>query len=115
MTSLMIAVVGLLWFAGAVTTLFAGHFRVTGNGILSDITSTASHLVHAHPQTFLLLFLFFFTTLILSCIGLIVYQNKTKKDQDFICFTLLAEMMRQRPSEESAEVTVGPRAFPRAG
>ncbi len=110
---LVIALIGLLWFGAAVTSLFAQHFHLTGDGVLRDITATASQLVLANPQTFLLLLLFFFTTLILSCIGLIVYQNKTKKDHDFICLTQLAEMMRKPTDQTPADAT--PTEMRRAG
>jgi len=97
----VISILGLLWFTRAVLSLFVNNFQSTELGLLPDITSTLSRLVHVHPQTFLLLFLFFFTTLILSCIGLVIYQNKTKKDHDFICFTMLAEMMRDRKDQQA--------------
>lgn len=98
---LLIALAGSLWFGSAVLRLFVANFQLTEQGMLRDISSAASRLVLANPQTFLLLLLFFFTTLILSCIGLIVYQNKTKKDHDFLCFTQLADMMRQREESRS--------------
>jgi glycosyltransferase involved in cell wall biosynthesis len=113
---LTVSVVGFLWFTRAVVALFLGNFHASDLGILADITNTLSQQVHAHPQTFLLLFLFFFTSLILSCIGLIIYQNKTKKEQDFICFTLLAEAMRQRQTEAAPqEAPAVPPRLNRAG
>jgi dolichol-phosphate mannosyltransferase len=106
---IVLSVLGLLWFTGAVIHILSKHFTVTDAGLLVDITNTLSHLVHAFPQTFLILFLFFFTTMILTCIGLIIYQNKAKKDQDYICFTLLAEMIRQRDSKEPASQDAKPK------
>lgn len=111
---LVIALFGLVWFSSAVLILFGQNYRATDAGILRDITNTASHLVHANPQTFLLFLFFFFTTLILSCIGLIVYQNKTKRDHDYLCFTQLADMMR-RQAANHANAVDEPRPFHRAG
>src|SRR5207253_9129580 len=64
---IVLAILGLLWFSGAVLHVLGKHFTVGNDGLLVDITNTLSHSVHAHPQTFLIWFLFFFTTLILTC------------------------------------------------
>ena len=85
-----------MWFTVAASELFARNFTPTDHGVLVDITNTLSRLTQTYPQTFYVWFLFFFTTMILTSIGLIIYQNKAKKDQDFICFTQIADMIRAR-------------------
>ena len=97
---IFVSVFGLLWFTVAVTHVIGRSFALTDGGLLKDITDTLSHMVQTFPQTFLLWILFFFATMILTCIGLIIYQNKAKKDQDFICFTLLAEQMRRQAKQQ---------------
>lgn len=101
---IVISILGLLWFTGAVTHILIRHSALTDAGLVVDITNTLSSAVHTSPHTFFIWFLFFFTTMILTSIGLIIYQNKAKKDQDYICFTQLAEMMRQRDIEAPAEM-----------
>ena len=93
---IVLSVVFLAWFSFAVLYLFCRDFTATGRGTLADVTETFSMLVHENPQTFLCLTLFFFSTMILSCIGLIIYQNKIKKDHDFLYFTFLSDRLHQR-------------------
>jgi len=92
---ILLAIVGLIWFTSAVIYLFCRDYTSTPRGVLPDITTTFSTLIQQNPQTFVAMFSFFFTTLILSCIGLIIYQNKIKKDHDFLYFTLLSDRLRQ--------------------
>jgi glycosyltransferase involved in cell wall biosynthesis len=93
---IVISILGLLWFTGAVTHILIRHSALTDAGLIVDITNTLSRGVHTSPHTFFIWFLFFFTTMILTSIGLIIYQNKAKKDQDYICFTHLAQLIRNR-------------------
>jgi len=92
---ILLSIVGLIWFTGAVLLLFCQEYASSPRGILADVTATLSAITQQNPQTFLALFSFFFTTMILSCIGLIIYQNKIKKDHDFVYFTLLSDRLRQ--------------------
>ena len=93
------SILGLIWFTSVLTYLFSKHFAMTNDGVLLDITNTFRHLAITFPHTFLIFLLFFFTTIILTCIGLIIYQNKAKKDQDYHCFVQLSQMIRQQRQE----------------
>jgi cellulose synthase/poly-beta-1,6-N-acetylglucosamine synthase-like glycosyltransferase len=93
------SILGLSWFTFVLTHLFCRHMAMTDDGLLLDITNTFRHLAHTFPHTFFIFLLFFFTTMILTCIGLIIYQNKAKKDHDYHCFVQLSQMIRQQRQE----------------
>jgi len=80
---------GTLWFGIALTTLFAKAYSRTDMVGLQAITVSAREVVMHNPQTIVIFAVLLQASLVLSAVGIIVLQNKIKKEQDYIYFSKL--------------------------
>jgi glycosyltransferase involved in cell wall biosynthesis len=80
---------GTLWFAIAIAALFfSSYFQATSGG-LKAITFAAKHVIETDPQTVATFAVLLLTGLILFSLGIVILQNKFKRDQDFVYFSCL--------------------------
>lgn len=80
---------GTLWFAIAILILFASSYSQTTAGSLTAITVAANNVMQANPQTVVTFTVLLFTAMILFSLGIIILQNKVKREQDFLYFSRL--------------------------
>ena len=79
-----------IWFGIAMMIVFRGHLALApGASVIQDISHACNQTVVTAPQTCFIFALAIQTTLIFLSIGILVFQSKAKKEQDFIYFTKL--------------------------
>jgi glycosyltransferase involved in cell wall biosynthesis len=91
---------GTLWFGIAIATLFTSAYARTSFSGLAGISSAASSVVVANPQTIAIFGILILTALLLIAISLIVLQNKTKSDHDFIYFSRLMAKLEEKDANK---------------
>jgi len=92
----VVAGAGTLWFAVAIAILFRRAYAATTTHGLEAVTSAASHVMQSNPQTVVIFAVLLHAALMLFCIGMVVFQNKVKKEQDFVYFSRLLAR-REKP------------------
>ncbi len=80
---------GTVWFAIAIATLFFSSYSQTGAGGLKAITLAANSVIQDDPQTVIAFAVLLLTALLLFSLGIIILQNKVKRDHDFVYFSRL--------------------------
>jgi dolichol-phosphate mannosyltransferase len=97
-----VAGVTALWFGIALLILFRAHLDLAPPGsVLQHISHACNQIIVNAPQTCFIFALAVQTSLILLSIGLLVFQNKTKKEHDFLYFTKLFQMMQVREKRDN--------------
>jgi len=80
---------GTVWFAIAIATLFFSSYSRTAIGGLQAITFAANDVIQTSPQTIIIFVVLLLTALILFSLGIIILQNKVKREHDFLYFSRL--------------------------
>jgi dolichol-phosphate mannosyltransferase len=88
--------VGTLWFGGAIAILFSRAYTSTNLSGLARISSAASEVALANPQTIAIFTILAQAGLLLFTISLVILQNKTKRDHDFIYFSRLMSKIEEK-------------------
>jgi len=84
-----------LWLSFAVIWLFTRHFRVTGAGMLADITAAFAAAFAHSPHTLIFMMVAVQTALFLTFFVFVVLQNKLKRETDFIALTRIYEAIQE--------------------
>ena len=94
---------GTMWFAVAIAILFRRAYAATTTHGLDAITSAASHVMQSNPQTVVIFAVLLHAALMLFGIGMVVFQIKVKKEQDFIYFSRLMASSKKTPRLKQRE------------
>lgn len=89
LTPALVVGVATLWFAIAILTLFCSSYSGTSLGGLPAISFAANQVVQTNPQTVAAFAVLLLAGLILFSLSIIILQNKSKREHDFIYFTRL--------------------------
>lgn len=100
----LISGAGTVWFAVAIAILFRRAYSITTTHGLDAITRAASHVMQSNPQTVVIFAVLLHAALMLFGIGMVVFQNKVKKEQDFVYFSRLMARCNKGPRLEQREL-----------
>jgi hypothetical protein len=78
------------WFVIAIATLFFSAYSQATTGGLKAITFAANDVIQGNPQTVVMFVVLLVTALNLFSLGIIILQNKVKRDHDFLYLSQLA-------------------------
>jgi glycosyltransferase involved in cell wall biosynthesis len=80
---------GTVWFAIAIAILFFSSYSRAAIGGLQGITFAANNVIQTSPQTIAMFIVLLLAALILFSLGIIILQNKVKREHDFVYFSRL--------------------------
>lgn len=92
---IVISTATCIWLSIAIMMLFISNFEHTTQGLATDITYTFVSILGRSFQTFLFLLIAFQTNLFLMTIGVVIYQNRVKKHDDFVMISKILNLVKK--------------------